>query len=114
VAAPADLFLQPGDQPPVVTENLGDAMCEAYRTAGIFAHEDPVRQVVERIANLHIDWVHAMHGGSLTRAALPGYISALRRNEFAYRGVLPGRELWTGVATDRACPIGPTPASSTP
>src|SRR5438105_900969 len=90
---PADLFLQPGDQPPVVTENLGDAMCEVYRTVGIFAHEDPVREVVDRLEPLDLEWVHAMHGGSLTREALPYYVGALREQEFAYRGLLLGREV---------------------
>ena len=42
---PSDLFIQPGDQPPVVTENLGEAMIGLYRGAGIFAHEEPVRRV---------------------------------------------------------------------
>src|SRR5206468_1815522 len=49
---PADLFRQPGDQPPIVTENLADPMCEVYRQVGIFAHEEPVRRVVDRIAAL--------------------------------------------------------------
>ena len=62
---PADLFLQPGDQPPIVTENLGDAMCAVYRAVGIFAHETPVRKVVDRIETLDLDWIHAMHGGTL-------------------------------------------------
>lgn len=90
---PADLFLQPGEQPPIVTEHLGDAMCEVYRAVGIFAHEEPVRQVVDRIAQLDLEWVHAMHGGTLPRAALPHYVSALRKTEFGYRGRLLGREL---------------------
>jgi flavorubredoxin len=90
---PADLFLQPGEQPPVVTENLSEAMCEVYRQVGIFAHEDPVRRVVDRISALDLDWINAMHGGTLTRGALPAYVSALRRQEFAYRGRLLGREL---------------------
>ena len=90
---PADLFLQPGDQPPVVTENLSDAMCAVYREVGIFAHEDPVRQVVNRIETLDPEWVHAMHGGTLTRQALPSYVRALREQEFAYRGKLLGRTL---------------------
>src|SRR5204863_8782352 len=33
---PADLFIQPGEQPPVVRENLGNEMCQLYRGAGIF------------------------------------------------------------------------------
>ena len=90
---PSDLFLQPGDQPPVVSENLSDPMCEVYRKTGIFAHENPVRQVVDRIAETDLEWIHAMHGGTLTRAALPPYIKALRDQEFAYRGILLGREL---------------------
>lgn len=90
---PSDLFLQPGDQPPVVTENLGDAMCHVYRQVGIFAHETPVRRVVDRIEALDPSWVHAMHGGTLTREALPGYVSALRRQEFACCGRLLGRQV---------------------
>jgi flavorubredoxin len=90
---PADLFLQPGDQPPVVTENLGDAMCAVYRAVGIFAHERPVRQVVDRIEALDPDWVHAMHGGTLKGEALPPYVRALREQDFAFEGKLLGREL---------------------
>jgi flavorubredoxin len=90
---PSDLFLQPGDQPPVVTENLGAEMCAAYREAGIFAHEEPVRRVVDRIEELQPAWVHAMHGGTLTGAALPAYVRALREQPFAYEGVLLGREV---------------------
>jgi flavorubredoxin len=90
---PADLFLQPGDQPPVVAENLGDAMCAVYRAVGIFAHEQPVRRVVDRIEALDPDWIHAMHGGTLTREALPGYVRALREQDFAFEGKLLGREL---------------------
>ncbi len=53
---PADLFLQPGDQPPVVRENVSDGMVQVYRDVGIFAHEDPVRQVVHRIEKIDPDW----------------------------------------------------------
>jgi flavorubredoxin len=90
---PADLFLQPGDQPPVVTENLGAEMCHVYREVGIFAHEQPVRDVVDRIEALDPAWVHAMHGGTITREAAGAYTKALREQEFAYRGKLLGREV---------------------
>ncbi len=92
---PADLFLQPGDQPPIVTENLADAMVDVYRRVGIFAHERPVRRVVDRIEALGPRWVHAMHGGTLTQEAWPAYAEALREQEFAYAGWLLGRELPT-------------------
>jgi flavorubredoxin len=90
---PADLFLQPGDQPPVVTENVSDGMIQVYRKVGIFAHETPVRRVVDRIEALDPAWVHAMHGGTLTREAVPAYVAALREKEFAFEGWLLGREL---------------------
>jgi flavorubredoxin len=90
---PSDLYLQPGDQPPVVDENLSGEMIEAYRAVGIFAHEKPVRAVVDRIEELAPTWIHAMHGGSLTGGALPDYNRALREHEFAYRGLLLGREV---------------------
>ena len=73
-------------------------MCEVYRQVGLFAHEAPVRRVADRIGALDLDWVHAMHGGTLTRQALPSYIAALHRQEFAYRGRLLGRE----VESDKA------------
>jgi flavorubredoxin len=92
---PSDLFIQPGDQPPVVTENLGTEMCGFYREMGIFAHEHPVREVVERIERLDPDWIHGMHGGSLPRDTIPYYVRALREEPFAYQGKVLGRELPT-------------------
>lgn len=85
--------MQPGPQPPVVDENLGAEMRAAYRHSGIFAHEDPVRRVVERIEALDPAWVHAMHGGTLTKDALPRYSQASRDHDFAYAGVLLGRDI---------------------
>jgi flavorubredoxin len=90
---PSDLFIQPGEQPPVVNENLGAEMCALYRAVGIFAHEDPVRRVVDRVERMEPAWVHAMHGGSLTRDSFPYYVRALRQQPFAFEGRLLGREL---------------------
>jgi flavorubredoxin len=90
---PSDLYLQPGDQPPVVSENLSAAMIEVYRGIGIFAHENPVRAVVRRIEELDPTWIHAMHGGSLTGEALHYYNRALQEEEFAYNGLLLGRDI---------------------
>jgi hypothetical protein len=90
---PSDLFIQPGDQPPVVDEDLGSEMCAFYREIGIFAHEDPVRRVVDRIEQIRPDWVHAMHGGTLTGEVLPRFARALRNERFAFEGKVLGREL---------------------
>lgn len=92
---PADLYIQPGEQPAVVDENLGETMCSYYRDIGIFAHETPVRAVVGRIEALQPNWMHAMHGGSLGRQTIPLYAEALRSRPFAYDGRLLGRQTVT-------------------
>ena len=90
---PADLFLQLGDQPPVVREDLGREMCALYREVGIFGGERPVLHAVDRIERLAPDWVHPMHGGSLPAEVVPRYVEALRSEPFAYDGRLFGRRL---------------------
>lgn len=90
---PSDLYLQPGEQPPVTGEDLSNQMLESYRMFGIFAHEDPVRAVARRIDVLQPDWIHAMHGATITGDALPHYTRALLEEEFAYGGTLFGRAI---------------------
>lgn len=64
-----------------------------YRKAGIFAHETPVRRVVDRVEKSNPTWIHPMHGGSFTCELAPHFYQALREEPFAYNGVLRGREL---------------------
>ena len=90
---PSDLFIQPGDQAPVVTQDLGLEMCGFYREMGIFADEKPVRDVVRRIEQLNPSWIHGMHGGSLSHEAIPYFVRALHGEPFAFRGKVLGREL---------------------
>jgi flavorubredoxin len=90
---PSDLYLQPGEQPAVTNDNLADEMLGAYRTFGIFAHEDPVRAVARRIEELKPAWVHAMHGATIAGEALPYYTKALLEQQFAYRGAFFGRSI---------------------
>ncbi len=92
---PADLFLQPGEQPPVVTQNLSKEMCHLYREVGIFASEIPVRQALDRIERLNPAWINPMHGGSFNRETATHYFQALRSQPFAYQGKLLGRMLPT-------------------
>jgi hypothetical protein len=75
---PADLYMQWGDQPPIVRENLGKEMCQGYRESGIFTAAGPVLRVVDRIERLDPQWIHPMHGGSLPKDAVPSYTRALR------------------------------------
>lgn len=90
---PADLFLQPSEQPAIVREDLSKQMCQWYRGAGLFAAEGPVLRVVERLEKLDLQWVHPMHGGSLPREVLPNYVSGLRTEPIAFEGKLFGRML---------------------
>ena len=90
---PSDLFIQPGDQPPVISENLTGPMLQLYREVGIFADEGPVRQVVDRIEKLNPLWIHPMHGGSFTQQLAPHFYRALHGQPFAYCGKILGRPL---------------------
>jgi flavorubredoxin len=107
---PSDLYIQPGEQPQTVAQDLGEEMCSYYREIGIFAHERPVRAVVDRLEALAPAWTHAMHGGSLTRDVIPRYTRAPRGRTFAYDGTLLGREV---PAPDGAVPsMGAEPADA--
>jgi flavorubredoxin len=90
---PADLFIQPGEQPAVIHEDLGEAMCHLYREVGIFGGDKPVLQAVDRIERLNPRWVHPMHGGSMSGETLRHYVRALRTRPFAYEGKVLGRML---------------------
>jgi flavorubredoxin len=92
---PADLFLQPGEQPPIVQENLGREMCGLYREAGIFPACEPVLLTVDRLERMNLSRIHPMHGGSLIPEITPRYIAALKENRFWYDGRLFGRALPT-------------------
>jgi hypothetical protein len=52
-----------------------------------------VRAVVSRIEQLDPSWIHGMHGGSLARETIPGFVHALREERFAFQGKVLGREL---------------------
>ena len=90
---PADLYIQPGEQPAIVRENLGKEMCHWYRQSGIFAAAEPVLRVVRRIEKFEPRWIHPMHGGSLPAETLPDYTRALRSEDFIFEGKIFGRTI---------------------
>ncbi len=92
---PADLFLQPGEQTPLVAENLTKEMCELYRTSGIFGAREPVVRVVDRVEKMNLHRIHPMHGGSLVQEILPRYYDALRAQRFWFDNMVFGRKLPT-------------------
>jgi flavorubredoxin len=101
---PADLYVQSGDQPAVVRENLGKEMCQLYRGWGIFAAAEPVLEIVDCVEKLDVQWINPMHGGSLPKELMPSYTDALRSERFTFEGKLFGR-----VIPDRYLAESPSP-----
>jgi flavorubredoxin len=95
VLFPADLFIQPGDQLPLVKEDLGKEMCAMYREVGIFGSASAVLWVVNRLERLGLSRIHPMHGGSLVKEVIGKYMEALRTQPFAFEGKVFGRMLPT-------------------
>jgi flavorubredoxin len=90
---PSDLFIQPGNNKPVVSDDLSDSMIDLYRGAGIFASEEPVRQVTKRVLGLSPQMVYPMHGSCIENSMFPKYADAILKNDFAYSGTLLGQKL---------------------
>jgi flavorubredoxin len=89
----SDLFIQPGNNKPVVSDDLSEAMIALYRGIGIFASEEPVRQAVKRIEKLAPEMVFPMHGSCIAGSQFGNYAAALKKNDFAYSGLLLGKKL---------------------
>ena len=77
---PSDLFIQPGDQPPVVNEDLD------RRDVRLLPRDRDLRPRGARCAGRSTgssrsrrEWVHAMHGGTLTAEIFPRYVQRAAR-----------------------------------
>jgi flavorubredoxin len=92
---PSDLFIQPGDNKQVTSDDLSKDMVNLYRGAGIFASEEPVRQTTKRLVNLSPNMVFPMHGSCIDGSAFPKYTDAIMNSNFAYNGMLLGQKLET-------------------
>ena len=92
---PSDLFIQPGNNKPVFTDDLSDQMIQLYRAIGIFGSEEPVRQVTRRILKLGPKMVFPMHGSCLDSSIFSKYTNAILNEKFAYSGSLLGQKLPT-------------------
>ena len=93
---PSDLFIQPGENKPVISQDLSTGMLELYRAVGIFASEKPVRQTVQRLAKLGPEMVYPMHGSCFDGSMFPKYADALMKNEFAFSDKLLGQKIEIG------------------
>lgn len=90
---PSDLFMQPGINKPVVSDDLSEQMLALYRASGIFASEEPVRNTVKRLIKLSPSMVYPMHGSCIDSSTFSMYTEALLKNDFSYIGTLLGQKL---------------------
>lgn len=90
---PSDLFLQPGANKPVLSEDLSEAMIAGYREVGIFGSEKPVRDTTNRLVKLSPNMVFPQHGSCIDKSMFSKYTDAIMNNDFAYSGMLLGRKL---------------------
>ena len=90
---PSDLFLQPGANKPVLSEDLSEAMIAGYREVGIFGSEEPVRDTTKRLLKLSPNMVFPQHGSCIDKSMFPKYTDAIMSSDFAYSGTLLGQKL---------------------
>src|SRR5437867_2831637 len=91
---PSDLFIQPGNNKPVISDDLSDNMIKLYQAVGIFASEKPVRQTVERLAKLRPEMIYPMHGSCFDSSLFSKYADALMKNQSrAWDRSFPARAL---------------------
>ena len=89
----SDLFIQPGMNKPVISDDLSEAMIALYRAVGIFASENPVRETTKRLVGLDPNMVFPMHGSCIDRSMFGKYADAIMKNGFAYTNMLLGQKL---------------------
>lgn len=90
---PSDLFIQPGNNKPIISDDLSDAMIQLYRAIGIFGSEEPVRQTTRRLVKLEPKIIFPMHGSCIDASVFPSYTDAILKNQFAYSGNILGQKV---------------------
>ena len=64
---PSDLFIQPGNNKPVISDDLSESMINLYKGVGIFSSEIPVRHT-KRLMDLSPEMVYPMHGSCIDKS----------------------------------------------
>ena len=90
---PSDLFIQPGNNKPVTSDDYSESVINLYRGARIFASEKPVRNTTKRLVDLSPNMVFPMHGSCIDKSLFPKYTDAIMKNNFAYSNILLGQKL---------------------
>ena len=94
----SDLFIQPGNNKPSISEDMSESMINLYRSAGIFATEKLVRNITKRLENLSPIMVYPMHGSCIDNSLFSKYTEDIMKNDFAYSGILLGQKLDTTIS----------------
>lgn len=89
----SDLFIQPGNNGPFLSQDMSDSMLALYKAVGIFASERPVRQTTRRLVKLDPKTVCPMHGSCIDKSTFSKYADAIFDEEFAYDGKILGQEV---------------------
>jgi hypothetical protein len=90
---PSDLFIQPGNNKPIISDDLSEGMIALYKAVGIFANEEPVRCTTRRLLNLSPNMIYPMHGSCIENSSFSLYTDAIMKNNFAYTDMLLGQKL---------------------
>ncbi|MDF2738220.1 MAG: fprA [Nitrososphaeraceae archaeon] len=94
----SDLFIQPGKNKPVISEDLSESMIDLYRGAGLFASEKPVRNTTKRLEDLSPNMVYPMHGSCIDKSLFSKYTESIIKNDFSYCDVLLGQKLKNNIS----------------
>ena len=93
----SDLFIQPGLNKPVLSDDLSESMIALYKAVGIFASERPVRLTTKRLINLNPRMVFPMHGSCIDDSLFNRYAEAIMKNDFAYTNMILGQKMEYGI-----------------
>ena len=104
----SDLFIQPGNNKSVTSDDYSESMINLYRGAGIFASEKPVRDTTKRLVELSPNMVYPMHGSCIDKSIFSKYVESIMKNDFAYSGILLGQNMEYEVTYEESiiCPLG--------
>ena len=94
----SDLFIQPGNNKPVISEDISESMINLYKGTGIFASEKPVRDTTKRLETLLPNMVYPMHGSCIDNSLFSKYTEAIMKNDFGYSGILLWQKLETTIS----------------
>jgi len=90
---PSDLFIQPGQQKPISSDDLSKDKIQLYNITGIFASEESVRKMTQKLVKLDPKLICPVHGSAFDSSVFPKYVDALMTEKYAYSNKLLGREL---------------------